>query len=84
VKRLEGRESENSSDAAFSGARYRWSSPALVVSAIRACDISCARNKLGQAIRATAKELEQAEVAEDLELLADFVTDVGVLGMELG
>jgi len=28
--------------------------------------------------------LEQAEVAEDLELLADFVTDVSVLGMELG
>jgi hypothetical protein len=59
-----------------------FSSPPFVVSAIRARDSSCARDKLGQAIRATAKELEQAEVTEDLELLADSVADVGVVGME--
>jgi hypothetical protein len=31
-----------------------------------------------------AQEFEEAEVAEDLELLADFVADVGVVGMEFG
>jgi hypothetical protein len=33
---------------------------------------------------AGGKEGEEAEVAEDLELLADFVADVGVVGMEFG
>ena len=28
--------------------------------------------------------MEEAEVAEELELLADFVADVGVVGVELG
>jgi hypothetical protein len=28
--------------------------------------------------------LEEAQIAEDLELLADFVADVGVFGMEPG
>jgi hypothetical protein len=35
-------------------------------------------------IGAGAEEFEEFEVAEDLELLSDFVVDVGVLGMELG
>ncbi len=38
---------------------------------------------LGEAIGAGAEEGEEAEVAEDLELLADFVVDVAVVGMEL-
>ena len=36
-----------------------------------------------QAVGAGAEEFEEVEVAEDLELLADFVGDVGVFGMEL-
>jgi hypothetical protein len=32
----------------------------------------------------TAEEFEEAHIAEDLELLADFVADVGVVGMESG
>jgi len=39
---------------------------------------------LGEAIGGGAEEGEEAEVAEDLELLADFVADVGVVGMEFG
>jgi hypothetical protein len=31
-----------------------------------------------------AEEGEEAEVAEDLDLLADFVADVGIAGMEFG
>jgi len=38
---------------------------------------------LGEAIGAGAEEFEEAEVAENLELLADFVADMGVLGVEL-
>jgi len=38
----------------------------------------------GQAVGTGAEEGEEAEVAEDLELLADFVADVGVVGMESG
>ncbi len=37
---------------------------------------------LSEAIGTGAEELEEAEVAEDLELLTDFVADVGVVGME--
>ena len=37
-----------------------------------------------QAVGAGAEESEEAEVAEDLELLADFVADVGVFRMEFG
>jgi hypothetical protein len=37
-----------------------------------------------KAVRTAAKEVEEAEVAEELELLADFVADVGVVGMEFG
>jgi hypothetical protein len=37
-----------------------------------------------QTVGTGAEEFEEAEVAEDLELLANFVADVGVLGMELG
>jgi len=33
-----------------------------------------------QAVGAGAEEFEEAEVAEDLELLADFVADVCVVG----
>jgi hypothetical protein len=40
--------------------------------------------KLVQTVGARAEEGEEAEVAEDLELLADFVADVGVVGMEFG
>lgn len=36
-----------------------------------------------QAVVAAAKEAEEADVAEDLELLADFGADVEVLGVEL-
>ena len=39
---------------------------------------------LAQSVGAGAKELEEAEVAEDLELLAYFVADVGVFGVKLG
>jgi hypothetical protein len=39
---------------------------------------------LSKGIGAAAEEFEEAEVAEDLELLADFVGDVGVVGVELG
>jgi len=39
---------------------------------------------LSEAIGAFAEEFEEAEVAEDLELLADFVADVGVIGMKFG
>ena len=37
---------------------------------------------LGETVVSLAEEGEEAEVAEDLESLADFVTDVGVIGME--
>ena len=40
------------------------------------------RRLSAQPVRAAAKEIEQAEVPEDLELLADLVADVGVLGVE--
>ena len=39
---------------------------------------------LAQAVAAGAEEIEEAEVAEDLELLADFFADVGVFGVEAG
>jgi hypothetical protein len=35
-----------------------------------------------KAIQAGREEFEELKVAEDLELLADFVGDVGVVGME--
>ena len=35
-----------------------------------------------QAVGAGAEEIEEAEITEDLELLADFVADVDVFGME--
>ena len=38
--------------------------------------------RLAQAVGAGTEEIEEAEVAENLELLADFVADVSVLGME--
>ena len=37
-----------------------------------------------QAVDAGSEEFQEVEVAEDLELLADFVGDVGVFGMEFG
>jgi len=39
---------------------------------------------LSEAIGTIAKEFEESEIAEDLELLADFVADVGVVGMKFG
>ncbi len=33
---------------------------------------------------ATAEKLDRAQIAEDLELLADFVADVSVVGMKFG
>jgi hypothetical protein len=39
---------------------------------------------LGEAVGATTEEGEEAEVAEDLELLADFVADVEIVGVEFG
>ena len=42
------------------------------------------RRRSAQAVGATAEEGEEAEVSKDLELLADFVADVGVVGMEFG
>jgi hypothetical protein len=39
---------------------------------------------LSKGIGAAAEEFEEAEVAEDLELLADFVGDVRIVGMESG
>ena len=36
------------------------------------------------AVGAGAEELEEAKVAEDLELLADFVSDVRIVGMKSG
>lgn len=47
----------------------------------------CARQRnswLFETVGATAEEIEEAEVAEDLELLADLGADVGVVGMEFG
>ena len=35
-------------------------------------------------VGAGAEEGEEAEVSEDLKLLADFVADVGVAGVEFG
>ena len=37
-----------------------------------------------EAVAATAKEVEEAVVAEGLELLADFGADIAVRGMETG
>jgi len=37
-----------------------------------------------QAVGARAEEFEEVHVAEDLELLADFVVDVAVLRVEFG
>jgi hypothetical protein len=37
-----------------------------------------------QTVGAGAEEGEEAEVPKDLELLADFVADVDVVGMEFG
>ncbi len=39
---------------------------------------------LRKTILAGAEEGEEVEVAENLELLADFVADVGVVGMKFG
>ena len=39
---------------------------------------------LSEAIRTIAEEFEETEVAEDLELLANFVAHVGVVGMKFG
>ena len=39
---------------------------------------------LPEAVGAGAEEGEEAEVAEDLELLANLVADMGVVGMEFG
>ena len=39
---------------------------------------------LGELVGSATKEFEEAKVAKDLELLADFVADVGVVGMEFG
>jgi hypothetical protein len=36
-----------------------------------------------EAILAVSKEFEKAEVAEDLELLADFVANMGIVGVKL-
>jgi hypothetical protein len=49
-------------------------------------DKSTSSRRSAQAVGAAAEEFEEAEVAvaEDLELLADFVADVGVVGMEFG
>ena len=43
-----------------------------------------ARRGSAQAVGAWGEEFEEVQVSEDLELLADFVGDMGVLGMELG
>ena len=37
---------------------------------------------LREAVVAGGEELEEAEVAEDLELLADLVADVAIIGMK--
>jgi len=39
---------------------------------------------LAQAVGAGAEEIEEVEVAEELELLADFFADVGVFGVQAG
>jgi hypothetical protein len=39
---------------------------------------------LSKTVGTITEEGEKAEVAEDLELLADFVADVGVVGMKFG
>jgi hypothetical protein len=38
----------------------------------------------GQAVGAAAKEIEETEIPEDLELLADFVADVHVSVVRIG
>ena len=40
------------------------------------------RDRLDEAIFAAAEKLQEAKVAQDLELLADFVTDVAVVRVE--
>ena len=42
------------------------------------------RQNLQQTVGAGAEEFEEAEVAEDLELLADFGADVTIDGMQFG
>ena len=42
------------------------------------------RRRLAQSVGTGAEEFEEAEVTKDLELLADFVIDVSIFGMEFG
>jgi len=52
------------------------------------CQVECwlwgawGGTELSEAIGPITEEFEEAEVAEDLKLLADFVADVGVIRME--
>ena len=39
---------------------------------------------LKKAVGAGAEEFEEAQISKDLELLADFVGDVGVFGVQFG
>ena len=54
------------------------------------CQVECwlwagrGGTRLSEAIGAVTEEFEEAEVAEDLELLADFVADMGVVGVKFG
>ncbi len=41
-------------------------------------------NRLFESIGTAAEEFEESKVAEDLELLADFVADVAIGGMQFG
>jgi len=40
------------------------------------------KGRLFETVRAAAEEFEEAQVAEDLELLTDFGADMKILGME--
>jgi hypothetical protein len=42
------------------------------------------QRRSAQPIGATGEEFEEAQVSEDLELLADFVGDMGVFRMQFG
>src|SRR5579864_6136632 len=41
------------------------------------------KKRLQEAVVGGAEELEEAEVAENLELLADFVADVAIIGISV-
>lgn len=50
----------------------------------RAARNDCATKCSEKPVGTRAEEFEEAEAAKNLELLADFVADVAIVGMEFG